>query len=426
MPDNRSDLEAAREAAADFSACTGVSCRYYDSEGAAVFISRTEQVCAAARAALDMDFRCETLHGTAPEAALRFGGRYIYFCPLGLAFFASPVMSGGALSGGLVAGPVGIMETEDQLSGLSFDLDALGRETVEAVRRASEGAPRCDSARLQALSRQLFASAVYLSDSNHALLALRGEAEHSRAIENYIDYLRSTEGVRVAYPLDREQELFHAVVRGDRRTAETLLNQILGHIYFYALDSEEIGIRITELFVVLMRAAAVGGSNVERTLNLSRRYLWEIRTLRGQDALTGWLASALRELTEEVFSSREETRHSAAMQKAIDYIRQRIALRPTLEEVAGQAGYAPTYFSRIFREETGMTFQEYCSAQRVEQGKSLLLTTDLSVTEISAMLGCVDQSYVCKLFRRATGVSPGRYRKRSRRLNYEKEYGGPG
>ena len=73
-----------------------------------------------------------------------------------------------------------------------------------------------------------------------------------KPVEDYISALQEAEEISVPYPLAREEELFRAVVRGDRETAGTLLNQLLGHIYYYAEDNEEIHIRIEELFVVLM------------------------------------------------------------------------------------------------------------------------------------------------------------------------------
>ena len=95
-----------------------------------------------------------------------------------------------------------------------------------------------------------------------------------------------------------------------------------------------------------------------------------------------------------------------------------------LEEVAEYVSYSPAYFSHIFRDETGTTFRQYLNALRVEKGKQLLLSTDLTVTEISSLTGFNDQSYFCKIFRKITGVTPDRYRKRNRRIDYEKEYGG--
>ena len=244
------------------------------------------------------------------------------------------------------------------------------------------------------------------------------EQDRSRTVDAYIAYLRESEGMRVAYPLEKEQEMFRAIVRGDRESAEDLLNQLLGHIYYYAVDGEEIGIRIMELFVVLIRAAACGGADIDRTLNLSRRYLWELRSFRSQEELTDWLAGSLRTLTDQVFQA-SEAAHSRAMERAIAYLERRYALGVTLAETAAYAGYSPTYFSRLFRAETGKTFKEYLNELRLEKGRSLLRGSDLSVAEISTMLGYSDQSYFCRLFRQYAGVTPDKYRKRFRGIDFD-------
>ena len=416
------DMDLARQIITDFSLASGVNCRLLAPDGQTLFSARENEVCTRLAEAVSRDFHCGTLHGGAGDQALRFGGRYIYSCPMGLVFCASPVLSGGALSATLVAGPVQIMDAEDQLNGAAVSFEKLCESAQNAARKAVALAPRRDSRQLQALSRQLFANAVYISDSAHELLAVQNSSSQRGAIDDYISFLKHAEGDRVAYPLEKEQELFRAIVRGERDTADSLLNQILGHIYFYASDEAEIHTRITELFVVLIRAAASGGANINHTLDMSSRYLWEIRNIRSQDELTGWLAHSLRTLSDQVFPI-AEVKHSAAMQKAIDYMKRKYALKLTLEEVAEYAGYSPTYFSRIFREDTGMTFKEYLSELRIERSKLLLLTTDLSITEIGTMLGFNDQSYFCKIFKGATGVTPDKYRKRSRRIDYEKEYG---
>ena len=239
-----------------------------------------------------------------------------------------------------------------------------------------------------------------------------------KPVEDYISALQEAEGISVAYPLEREEELFRAVVRGDRETAGTLLNQLLGHIYFYAVDEEEIRVRIEELFVVLIRAAAFGGAEIQRTLALSRRYLWEIRDIRTQEELTTWLAESLRSLMDQVLPA-SGAGHAGAMREAVNYMRRRYAMNLTLEEVAQAAGYSPAYFSRIFREDTGKTFREYLNELRVERSRALLLTTDLTVAEVSAMAGFNDQSYFCRIFRRITGETPDRFRKRFARRHRE-------
>ena len=51
-----------------------------------------------------------------------------------------------------------------------------------------------------------------------------------------------------------------------------------------------------------------------------------------------------------------------------------------------------------------------------------LLSSSASISEICSLVGFNDQSYYCKVFKRLSGVTPDRFRKRSRRIDTEKEY----
>ncbi|MFR8331760.1 MAG: PocR ligand-binding domain-containing protein [Oscillospiraceae bacterium] len=60
---------------------------------------------------------CEKVHLYGAYQAERFGGRHIYFCPSGMAYFAAPIIIGGRAAGSLVGGPVLIMDIDDYLAG---------------------------------------------------------------------------------------------------------------------------------------------------------------------------------------------------------------------------------------------------------------------------------------------------------------------
>lgn len=60
----------------------------------------------------------------------------------------------------------------------------------------------------------------------------------------------------------------------------------------------------------------------------------------------------------------------------------------------------------------GMTIGEYIARTRIGRAKELLQTTDLSVTQISDMVGVRNYNYFTKFFKKHTGVCPLEYRKR--------------
>ena len=64
------------------------------------------------------------------------------------------------------------------------------------------------------------------------------------------------------------------------------------------------------------------------------------------------------------------------------------------------------YFSHQFKTLTGYAPVQYLNRLRIEKAKELLLTEDLSVSEVAALVGYKDPLYFSKAFKKATGSSP--------------------
>lgn len=95
-------------------------------------------------------------------------------------------------------------------------------------------------------------------------------------------------------------------------------------------------------------------------------------------------------------------------------IRKDYAAPLTLEQLAAEAGLAPQYFCRVFRQVTGRTPIDYLNYYRIECAAELLCATDGSITDIALQCGFNDLSYFIRLFRQYKGVSAGRFRKQRR------------
>ncbi len=102
---------------------------------------------------------------------------------------------------------------------------------------------------------------------------------------------------------------------------------------------------------------------------------------------------------------------AAAISQAAEYISSNLINDITLEDAARVANLSSTYFSKKFKELTGVGFKEYVNHQRIRQASSLLLQTDHSITEISEECGFHNSNYFGDLFRQMRGVSPSVYRK---------------
>lgn len=82
----------------------------------------------------------------------------------------------------------------------------------------------------------------------------------------------------------------------------------------------------------------------------------------------------------------------------------------TLEQLAEEAHMNKFYLSHAFKREYGISPINYMISRRIEESKYLLAETDLSMSQISQLLGFSSLSYFSQVFRRTQSISPKEYR----------------
>ena len=84
---------------------------------------------------------------------------------------------------------------------------------------------------------------------------------------------------------------------------------------------------------------------------------------------------------------------------------------PSLTDLANRVGVHPTHLARSFQKWFGKSVGETVRLIRIETARSRLMTTELSVGEISRDLGFCDQSHFNRLFKSETGFTPQEFRR---------------
>ena len=82
-----------------------------------------------------------------------------------------------------------------------------------------------------------------------------------------------------------------------------------------------------------------------------------------------------------------------------------------LSEVSELVYMNPSYFSTLFKKETGISFSDYLTERRMEAAKRLLRESRYSVREIAERVGYVETAYFSRLFKKQVGLKPSQYRK---------------
>jgi len=83
---------------------------------------------------------------------------------------------------------------------------------------------------------------------------------------------------------------------------------------------------------------------------------------------------------------------------------------PTIKYLSDHCCLSPNYLSDLLSKETGRSALDHINDAIIEKAKSILLTTDDSITGISYSLGFNYPHYFSRLFKQKTGISPTEYR----------------
>lgn len=94
-------------------------------------------------------------------------------------------------------------------------------------------------------------------------------------------------------------------------------------------------------------------------------------------------------------------------------IRERIQEDISLAEAAEYAFLSPNYFSRLFKEQTGEKFSEYCIRVKMERAAEMLGDPRIKIYEISERVGYKNIKYFYKLFKRVFSCTPSEYREKN-------------
>ena len=351
--------------------------------------------------------KCDSLMEYATFQSVRWGGKYEFLCPAGAAFIAASVLDGGIVKYGLVAGPFTMVPIEDYLDD---EFSGLFSGDTKAIVKYAKQLPYIEPHRVSSLADMLLMVVAFSRhmDSEDIRLAEQTSTRYNEIFSAMQDMKQADDNCE--YPIDTEKKLQRYITSGDKKSAQRAMNEILGAIFFSSgADFEAIKARVTELLVLLSRAAIEGGAEPSRIFGLNRDYLSEISSFENVEDLSNWLASMLSSFTGLVFAA-PDAKHTETIQKVMEYVNSNYMNRISLNDVSEHVSFSVSYLSRMFKEEKGISLTSYINEVRIRAAKLLIKQSDISLSQAAYLCGFDDQSYFSKVFKRITGTTPGKYR----------------
>ncbi len=112
-----------------------------------------------------------------------------------------------------------------------------------------------------------------------------------------------------------------------------------------------------------------------------------------------------------LFDSLNPQTQNKYVNSILKYINDNITTPLSLADVCKAVHLSKEYVARVFKKEIGMTVTDYIIQQKLDLAKNMLLSDELSLSDISEKLGYQDYNYFSRLFKRQYGISPIKMKK---------------
>lgn len=207
-----------------------------------------------------------------------------------------------------------------------------------------------------------------------------------------------------AYPVTMEQRLMNLIRRGSAAEVDDVLNKLVIELIASSGKSYPVLRTWVEGLYNSLKRMCISEGIIPNGISLIKHdFFWF-----SAEHLTKDTADFIGDIV-RLLEGRSRI-NNPVIAKAVDHMLQNYKQEITLAGMAEAFNISPGYFSRLFKEETGVSFKNYLIGIRMEKAKALLLKSDAVISETAWEVGYSDPNYFSEAFRKFEGMSPSEYR----------------
>ncbi|MDD3412987.1 MAG: response regulator [Lachnospiraceae bacterium] len=211
------------------------------------------------------------------------------------------------------------------------------------------------------------------------------------------------------YPIETEKAIFEYTCKGDVNRVREEAN----HFFNWMLEkysSNLIGIKLKTLeFILWSEHLAYESGGMTYHFESRNDYLPTLMAFEDYEELRQWFVNKISEATRNVIAKKYE-QSTGVITKAKLFIDTNFQTDLSLDDVSREVDISPYYFSKLFKEETGVNFIEYLTNSRMNKARQLLAETELSMKEVCSEIGYQDPNYFSRIFKKNVGVTPTEFK----------------
>lgn len=160
---------------------------------------------------------------------------------------------------------------------------------------------------------------------------------------------------------------------------------------------------------LICRAAVKGGMDYDRAMSLSDAYIQQVEYIQTPSDHYRLFTKMCEDFTRRTYDIQLGANDSQLVRDVARSINGKLHQKITVEELAAEQAVSSSYLSHYFHQQTGKRLTDYIAEQKINEAIHLMKTTDLPLAQIAYQLAFSSQSYFHAVFKKITGVNPGKY-----------------
>lgn len=161
---------------------------------------------------------------------------------------------------------------------------------------------------------------------------------------------------------------------------------------------------------MLTRYCIDGGLEPEQAYCLSDFYILKMDSCTTVRQIADLHHIMARDFTGKMILQKKSSILSRPVMQCVDYIYGHIKERITIQDLSEHTGLSPSYLSRVFKQNLGVSISDYIREKKIEKATHLLRYSDKAVVDIANYLNFSSQSHFIQIFENFTGLTPKKYR----------------
>lgn len=206
------------------------------------------------------------------------------------------------------------------------------------------------------------------------------------------------------------QKILKKIKMGETGPLKEAIGEFISRLGGSRMSLQKYRILIMELITEIFRFGANNQMNLEEIFGKDSDVYTRAMQLESPEALGQWLKDNCLKMQNVILHERQDSTKSF-VKKAIEYVAEHYPDQDlSIETVCGHLNVSASYFSTVFKKETGKTFINYLTDYRMEEAAGLLLSGNEKTYIIAGRVGYADPNYFSYVFKKQYGMSPSKYK----------------